>query len=460
MAGSGMDELKQRAEQYLMEMANLIGRREYNLALVKGRQAMEQVVRSYAGESRVLYTDLADTIESLYQGRKISRETRDALHHIRLLGNKAVHEGDNNPEDAEKSYYLLKKELEVYLNHTAAAEANRVPVQINRNNADASAGAGQRGQQRQSASGIDVGGYGQPGIRQTSGQRASYQPYPEDGGDADDAPKLMPRRRRQDGGRDRNEDGARGRVSESRARRNNVPTREDRLRAQRRQGARRQGGIVPADLLKILLPVIAIILIIVIVRGCVNNNAANNTTSSSSETASTAPTESTAPETTEPETTTAAVVLYQVKAGTSGVKLRYADNQNRVYELVDGGTQIGEVQEIEGSDFVKFQRDGVDVVINKNYIEPVEGSGSTSSDSASAGGTGSTGAAAGTGTGTTSGTSGTLADSGNASGSGAGTSSEEALQGGSGRVKAVLQIEETTGGTDAGTGLAGSNTTE
>ena len=394
MADSGMNELRQRSEQYLIDMANLINRREYNLALVKGRQAMEQVVRNYARDSRVLYTDLADTIESLYQGRKIGRETRDAFHHIRLLGNKAVHEGDNSPEDAEKSYYLLKKELEVYLNKAAAQAADRTPVRVERG----SLGQSDRGNRRMAYQ--DLIDEVESEEREPRGKRDAAEPV------LDNSMRRRSgeeRQQRKSGGRGERSGGASG---GGRARQNRVPTREDRLRAQRQQKAGRGSGLAPADFLRILLPVLCIILLIVIVRGCVKNQPEETTQASSSIAPSTAAPVTEAETETEPPTTEAQVVRYQVKG--SAVNARYADNQNRVYEQLAAGTEIGEVQPIEGSDFVKFKRDGIDLLINKNYIEPIE------EDSAD-GDTETT------------------------------ASPDETAEGGSGRVTAVLQLEETTG---------------
>ena len=41
----------QRVERGLSDMANLVSRGEYNLALVKSRQTMEQIVRLSAGQN-------------------------------------------------------------------------------------------------------------------------------------------------------------------------------------------------------------------------------------------------------------------------------------------------------------------------------------------------------------------------------------------------------------------------
>ena len=119
MAANNVRELQQRAEQGLMEIAGLISKREYNLSMVRSRQFMERLIRDYAEDASLTYTDLADAIEQLYQARRLTREQRDAFHNIRIIGNKAVHEGDSDPQDAQDAYYLLKGQLEAYLNAKA-----------------------------------------------------------------------------------------------------------------------------------------------------------------------------------------------------------------------------------------------------------------------------------------------------------------------------------------------------
>ena len=65
------------------------------MAMVKARQTLEFMVRCLAERACVVEGDLSDTIDQLYEGRWISRTTKDHYHNIRILGNKAVHEGDD-----------------------------------------------------------------------------------------------------------------------------------------------------------------------------------------------------------------------------------------------------------------------------------------------------------------------------------------------------------------------------
>lgn len=98
-------------QQGLRDTERLIGRKEYNMAMIKARQTLEFMVRCMAERACVVEGDLSDTIDQLYEGRWISRSTKEHYHNIRVLGNKAVHEGDDTPYDANQAYQLLAQEV-------------------------------------------------------------------------------------------------------------------------------------------------------------------------------------------------------------------------------------------------------------------------------------------------------------------------------------------------------------
>lgn len=98
-------------QQGLRDTERLIDRKEYNMAMIKARQTLEFMVRCMAERACVVEGDLSDTIDQLYEGRWISRSTKDHYHNIRILGNKAVHEGDDTAYDANQAYQLLAQEV-------------------------------------------------------------------------------------------------------------------------------------------------------------------------------------------------------------------------------------------------------------------------------------------------------------------------------------------------------------
>ena len=106
----------QQIQQGVKEIEGLLGRNEYNLVMVKARQVLECMVRCMAERACLVEGNLADTIDQLFESRLISRTMKDNYHTIRILGNKAVHEGDNTPYDADKAYKLLTQEVYGFAN--------------------------------------------------------------------------------------------------------------------------------------------------------------------------------------------------------------------------------------------------------------------------------------------------------------------------------------------------------
>lgn len=110
-------------QQGLKETERLVERRDYNLAMIKSRQTLECMVRCMAEKACVVEGDLSDTIDQLYEGRWISRNTKDHYHNIRILGNKAVHEGDDTAYDANQAYQLLAQEVHAFVDEYSGGGA-------------------------------------------------------------------------------------------------------------------------------------------------------------------------------------------------------------------------------------------------------------------------------------------------------------------------------------------------
>ena len=379
----------QRIERGLSEMANLMSRGENNLSLVKGRQVMEQIVRLYAGQNFVIYSDLADTIEKLYQGHYIGKTSRDSFHTIRMLGNKAVHEGDNDAQDANRAYRLLEQEIRTFAGGAADQKAG-----------PAAGGSRQQGSALEEA--VPEPGTAGNGQRRTLDiptERERVSLNRAASGEANGRRASAASQNRRSG-----QQAQRSASPETRARydrlddrskrdRSEIPTREDRLRARQRggrngsqRGQRRpqQGGVNLYDILRILIPVICVILLVVLIRSFMGGKSSPAETSPSAQTESTAEvmTEPATlePPTTEPETTAPAAVRYKIKG--NAVNARYADNENRVYTQLADGTEIGEVTEVAGTDKVQFTLDGIAVTVNKNYIVPVDETAETETSAA------------------------------------------------------------------------------
>ena len=93
-----------RVQQSVREAERLIGQKQYNLAMIKSRQALEFMVNCLGEKALIVDGDLADSIDQLFEGHWISQATKDHYHRIRVLGNKAVHDGNDSPYDANEAY--------------------------------------------------------------------------------------------------------------------------------------------------------------------------------------------------------------------------------------------------------------------------------------------------------------------------------------------------------------------
>lgn len=454
MAISGAD-IRDLTDNGLAEAAGLISRREYNLSIVRTRQTAELLIKSYAAENGLSYTTLADTIESLYEQGVINRNSRDAFHNMRIYGNKAVHEADNNPENAQKAYYLLKSEVSTFLSRKTVS-VDRTPVRVDTASGNAKQlgeleveiandpdntegrrmlngsarrqGTAARQRDKAEAYGDDAraqrygDSYGDNyrGERSTAGRenvggealldnarrRLRESNAYDDGDDnygegrryADSDSRSQgrrsgrdeERRRKSANGRSsrdsrsssdreerrRSSDGGKrdGRRSSRDDRRNTGRSGRSTGRNDRRSGgSKERQSFTVYDLLRILLPVLVIVLLIVIIRSFMAARTPEETTVETTTVIETTVQETeTEPETTEPETTepeTTAAVEYRIVS--DGVNIRYADNQNRIYTQLSKGTAIGTVTPIDGSDYVAFTLDGVNVVVRKDMIEAI-----------------------------------------------------------------------------------------
>lgn len=101
-------------QQGFQETERLLNRRQYNLSMVKARQTLEFMVRYLGDRACIVDSDLMDTIDQLYEDHWISKGSQSNYHKIRIIGNRAVHDGDNNPESASQAYQLLSQEIKVF----------------------------------------------------------------------------------------------------------------------------------------------------------------------------------------------------------------------------------------------------------------------------------------------------------------------------------------------------------
>ena len=98
----------------LQEIEKLLAQGKYNASMIKSRKTLEYMVKSMADHACIVDGDLSQMIDELYNGQWISKETREHYHQIRVLGNRAVNEENNNATDADRCYQILAQEAHVF----------------------------------------------------------------------------------------------------------------------------------------------------------------------------------------------------------------------------------------------------------------------------------------------------------------------------------------------------------
>lgn len=117
MAGGSRNNNWERIEMGVRNTERLIRQRDYNSAMIRARQTLEFMVRMLADRTGGMNDgDLKEMIDMLYQSRQITKTSCDRYHKIRMMGNKAAHEGDNSATNADLAFQLLSQEIHVFAN--------------------------------------------------------------------------------------------------------------------------------------------------------------------------------------------------------------------------------------------------------------------------------------------------------------------------------------------------------
>lgn len=128
MASSNVNSSWEKIQHGVKDTERLIGQKEYNASMIKARQTLEFMVRLLAERACVVDSgDLMEMIDTLYQNRWISKATCEHYHKIRIIGNKAVHEGDNNAYNANQAYHMLSQEVYTFANDYRNAQRGTRP---------------------------------------------------------------------------------------------------------------------------------------------------------------------------------------------------------------------------------------------------------------------------------------------------------------------------------------------
>lgn len=155
-----------RIQQGLRETEMLMNQNQYNMSMIKARQTLEYMVNYLGERALIVEGDLADSIDQLFEGRLISQAAKDHYHRIRMIGNKAVHEGNDSPYDAKEALHLLSQEVSAFAN-TFYKDS---PKEVTSRNGSARGSAPQRPAQRASSGGKRTA---QSGASQRQPQRSA-----------------------------------------------------------------------------------------------------------------------------------------------------------------------------------------------------------------------------------------------------------------------------------------------
>lgn len=205
-----------RIQQGLRETEILMNQQQFNLSMIKARQTLEYMVNYLGEKALIVEGDLADSIDQLFEGRLISQTSKDHYHRIRMIGNKAVHEGSDSPYDAGEALKLLAAEVHAFA-HTFHREspddaayrqrsAPLKPVPIASGDRVGKSSDVRSSATRSSAarnnSGSSSAGRGTPGrssAHQGQGQRQAQRPHPQGSGDRKAASRTATTRQVQRG---------------------------------------------------------------------------------------------------------------------------------------------------------------------------------------------------------------------------------------------------------------------
>lgn len=239
--GSSWDQI----QRGFRDAERLISEKQNNMAMIKMRQTLEGMIRNLSEKACIVDADLIDMIDELYKSRWITKTSYEHYNKIRIIGNKAVHEGNDDAYNADQAFHMLTQEVRTfateYNNHRKSGSAP----------SSRSAGSSSRPAASRSAS--------RPVSSRSSG-----------------AP-------------------ARGSGGVSRNSSNN--------RSRRRTSGRRR-GLTPFDILKLLIPVVLVVLLVFLIKFIIPDKKETIAATTLPEVTTVAPTEppTTVPATTEPTT--------------------------------------------------------------------------------------------------------------------------------------------------------------
>lgn len=229
----------EQIQQGVKDTERLIRQKDYNASMIKARQTLEFMVRVLADRAGLEEeADLKAMIDLLYQKRRISKSACEHYHKIRIIGNKAVHEGDTNAYNANQAYHMLSQEVYTFATDNGLAKRSR-------------AEQSSRSSQQNSRS-----------MQNPSPSQARYPvltPSLFGSGSTQDGPLSIP-------GNNRSPQKRPVQKSQSGSRSGQRRTTSSANSHSRRRAPQRRKGFTLYDLLKLLVPILCIILLFFVIK--------------------------------------------------------------------------------------------------------------------------------------------------------------------------------------------------
>lgn len=284
----------EQIQQGVSDTERLIRQKDYNASMIKARQTLEFMVRVLMERAGLEdEADLKNMIDLLYQERRISKSACEHYHKIRIIGNKAVHEGDTNAYNANQAYHMLSQEVYAFATDNGLARRSRTG-QSSRSQAE----QGSRSRTEQSSRGGQRNTMSASSNADARGRYPVLTPALFGSGSAQDGPSAIPGNSRNSQRRpaQKNPSGSRSPKRRPAASSSNHS---------RRRTPQRRKGFTLYDLLKLLVPILCIILLFFVVKLLKPDTKPEETTAAPVSTEAAMP--ETIPDPTEPETDAPAV---------------------------------------------------------------------------------------------------------------------------------------------------------
>ena len=121
------------------EAERLMGQKQYNQSMIKSRETLDFMLQCLVPNQNLETSDLNEIINELYHQKVISKNTCDNYQKIRIIGDKAIRDNDNNAYNAHIAHTLLSQEVFAFSNDQTPKR--RTGRSISRGNANTKSSA-------------------------------------------------------------------------------------------------------------------------------------------------------------------------------------------------------------------------------------------------------------------------------------------------------------------------------